>query len=138
MITNDNELSYQEIRRNGNTPEILAASVEGEEEKIDTGAAAGAASDMEGEEYEKREAEEEVLVQRIDALEKSIQKSAQKRLNERYGNGNYRFKVNVRDQKDDLSWFVIETAMLVEMPHAIDHFFKMVEKKIMGWISNRS
>jgi len=130
MITNDNELSYQEIRRNGNTPEILAASVEGEEEKIDTGAAAGAASDMEGEEYEKREAEEEVLVQRIDALEKSIQKSAQKRLNERYGNGNYRFKVNVRDQKDDLSWFVIETAMLVEMPHAIDHFFKMVEKKL--------
>jgi len=130
MITNDNELSYQEIRRNGNTPEILAASVEGEEEKIDTGAAAVSASDMEGEEYEKREEEEEVLVQRIDTLEKSIQKSAQKRLNERYGNGNYRFKVNVRDQKGDLSWFVIETAMLVEMPHAIDHFFKMVENNL--------
>jgi hypothetical protein len=49
---------------------------------------------------------------------------------DRYGNGQYRFKVNVRDQNGVLKYFVIETAMLAEMPHAIDHFFRMIEKKL--------
>lgn len=48
----------------------------------------------------------------------------------RYGNGQYRFKVNVRDTRDILRYFIIETAMLAEMPHAIDHFFKMIEQKL--------
>jgi hypothetical protein len=49
---------------------------------------------------------------------------------DRYGNGQYRFKVNVRDQNGALKFFVIETAMLAEMPHAIDHFFRMIEKNL--------
>ena len=53
----------------------------------------------------------------------------------RYGNGQYRFKVNVRDQGGDLSYFVIETAMLTEMPHAIDHFFRMIEKQLWNGLA---
>ena len=49
---------------------------------------------------------------------------------DRYGNGRYRFKVNVLNQNGLLKFFVIETAMLVEMPHSIDHFFRMIEGKL--------
>ena len=49
---------------------------------------------------------------------------------DRYGNGRYRFKVNVKDQRGASKFFVIETALLAEMPHAIDHFHRMVEKQL--------
>jgi len=136
MITKDNELSYQELRRNSNyntknngknTKENLAASMEDIEEEDDDNSS--------NKEYEKIEEEEEILVQRIDSLEESIQRAAQKRINKRYGNGQYRFRVNVRDKEGDLSWFIIETAALVEMPHAIDHFFKMVEQQLWNGLS---
>lgn len=119
----DNELSYQELKFNGKTPENLAAG-----DKEATGGSS--ITDMESEEYAKMEEEEETLVNRIDRLEKTIQKNAVKRLGDRYGNGQYRFKVNVRDLNNSLRYFVIETAMLEEMPHAIDHFFRMIEKKL--------
>ena len=54
---------------------------------------------------------------------------------DRYGNGRYRFKVNVRDQQGVLKYFVIETAMTAEMPHAIDHFFRMVEKQLWNGLA---
>ena len=81
MISKDNELSYQELRRSGKRPEDLAAGSGG---KGTTEAGTGTATDMESTEYEEMEEQEEVLVQRIDALEKSIQKSAAARLNDRY------------------------------------------------------
>jgi len=118
----DNELSFQELKRNGKNPGNLAAG------EIVTGASR--ITNMDTEEYLKLEEEEEVLVNRIDRLENSIQQSAVKRLGDRYGNGQYRLKVNVRDQKGDRTYFVIETAMLAEMPHAIDHFFRMIENKL--------
>jgi len=119
----DNELSFQELKQNGKTPGNLAAGDEGV-------AGVSSVTDMESEEYAALEMEEEVLVNRIDRLERSIQQSAVKRLGDRYGNGQYRFKVNVRAQDGTYKFFVIETAMLVEMPHAIDHFFRMIEKKL--------
>lgn len=119
----DNELSYQELKRNGKIPGNLAA---GDEEV--TGE--NSITNVESEEYAKLEEEEEILVNRIDRLEKSIQKSAVKRLTNSYGYGRYRFQVNVRTQNGVQKFFVIETAMLAEMPHAIDHFFQMVEKKL--------
>ena len=73
----DNELSYQELKLNGKTPKNLAADdkdIQGET----------SITDMESEEYAKLEEEEEVLVNRIDRLEKSIQKSAVTRLTEKY------------------------------------------------------
>tara|TARA_B110001450_G_C17556197_1_gene454755 strand:+ start:184 stop:717 length:534 start_codon:yes stop_codon:yes gene_type:complete len=85
MITKDNELSYQELRRNSNyntknngknTKENLAASMEDIEEEDDDNSS--------NKEYEKIEEEEEILVQRIDSLEESIQRAAQKRINKRY------------------------------------------------------
>mmetsp|Transcript_2433 Transcript_2433/g.6525 ORF Transcript_2433/g.6525 Transcript_2433/m.6525 type:complete len:423 (+) Transcript_2433:211-1479(+) len=130
ILNKDNELSFQELRRNGKTPGNLAA---GEE---DSGAGVGGGTaDMESEGYQKIEGEEDILIKRIDKLEKSIQKSAVKRLSKRYGNGQYRFKVNVRDQQSALRSFVIETAMLAEMPHAIDHFFRMIEKKLWNGLA---
>jgi len=54
---------------------------------------------------------------------------------DRYENGQYRFKVNIRDRQGALRYFVIETAMLAEMPHAIDHFFRMVEKKLWNGLA---
>ena len=81
MISKDNELSYQELRRSGKRPEDLAAGSGG---KGTTEAGTGTATDMESTEYEEMEEQEEILVQRIDALEKSIQKSAAARLNDRY------------------------------------------------------
>eukprot|EP00536_Pseudo-nitzschia_multiseries_P005802 jgi/Psemu1/65267/estExt_Genemark1.C_1160028 len=125
ILHKDNELSFQELRQNGKTPGNIAAG-EGDPEA----GVGGGTADMESEGYAKMEEEEEILVQRIDRLEKNIQKSAVKRLSERYGNGQYRFKVNVRDQQNSQKYFVIETAMLAEMPHAIDHFFRMMEKKL--------
>lgn len=131
MITKDNELSFQEMRRNGKFPGNLV------DDNIEGGAGVDGrtASNIESEEYAKLEEEEEIIVQRIDSLEKSIQKSAEKRISERYGNGKFRFKVNVRGQEGGLSFFVIETAVLTEMPHAIDHFFRMIEKQLWNGLA---
>lgn len=48
----------------------------------------------------------------------------------RYGSGPYRVRVQVRDDAGYKSFFVIETALSIEMPHAIDHFLRMVERKL--------
>ncbi|KAG7367580.1 cyclophilin type peptidyl-prolyl cis-trans isomerase [Nitzschia inconspicua] len=108
ILSKDNELSFQEIHRNGR--EI--------------------GMDMESEQYAAIEKEEEALVARIEKLEKAIQKNSEKRLNERYGSSPYRVKVQVRDHTGHRSFFVIETALSMEMPHAMDHFLRMVEKKL--------
>jgi hypothetical protein len=84
MVSKDNELSYQELRRSGKRPEDLAAGSGGEGKGTTTEEGTGTVTDMESTEYEEMEEQEEVLVQRIDALEKSIQKSAMARLNDRY------------------------------------------------------
>ena len=39
-------------------------------------------------------------------------------------------RVNVRDDIGKVSSFVIQTAEVMEMPHAIDHFVRMVESKL--------
>jgi hypothetical protein len=48
----------------------------------------------------------------------------------RYGSGPHRVQVTVRDGKGERSVFIIETADIVDMPHSIDHFFRMVEKQL--------
>jgi hypothetical protein len=72
----DNELSFQELKQNGKSPENLAAGDE-------TVEGSSSITDMESDEYSKMEEEEEVLINRIDRLEKNIQKSAVKRLGDR-------------------------------------------------------
>ena len=80
MITKDNELSFQEIRRNVKNPGNLA------DDNIAVGTRADGVptANIESDEYAKLEEEEEIIVQRIDSLEKSIQKSAEKRISERH------------------------------------------------------
>mmetsp|Transcript_18770 Transcript_18770/g.45329 ORF Transcript_18770/g.45329 Transcript_18770/m.45329 type:complete len:420 (-) Transcript_18770:85-1344(-) len=109
-LTRDNELSFQELERSGKllkTQEI---------------------QNKDG--YEEQEEEEEALVQRIDDLEKVVKLSASRRLEQRYGSGVYRMRVNVRDETGKASSFVIQTADVMELPHAIDHFVRMVESKL--------
>jgi len=108
VLTKDNELSYQEIYRNGK----------------------GLVIDVESEEYEELEEEEEGLVNRIDRLETAIQEVSFQRLTEAYGGGAYRLRVGVIDEVGGKSYFIIETAMVMDMPHAIDHFMRMVEKRL--------
>ena len=76
QLHKDNELSYQELKQNGKTPENLAAG----DESVTT---TSSITDMESDEYAKLEEEEEILMKRIDRLEKGIQKAAVKRLNEK-------------------------------------------------------
>jgi len=119
----DNELNYQELKYNGKNPGNLAAG--------DSAVTASSRiTDMESDDYAKLEEEEEVLMNRINRLEKTIQKDSMKRVTDTYGLGKYRFKVNLRDPKGKSRFFVIETAILAEMPHSIDHFFRMIEKKL--------
>ena len=73
----DNELSYQELKHNGKTPQNLAAG----DESVTI---ASSITDIESEEYAKLEEEEEILMNRIDRLEKRIQKDSAKRLTDRY------------------------------------------------------
>jgi dsDNA-specific endonuclease/ATPase MutS2 len=61
ILSKDNELSFQEIHRSGREIAI----------------------DMESEQYAEIEKEEEALVTRIQKLERAIQRSTEKRLNER-------------------------------------------------------
>lgn len=53
----------------------------------------------------------------------------------RYGKSKLRFKVTVRDERRRTKFFVIETAMVVEMPHAIDHFARMVENELWNGLA---
>ena len=73
----DNELSYQELKQNGKNPGNLAAG-------DSSVTAASSITDMESEEYAKLEEEEEVLVNRINRLERNIQKESMKRVTEVY------------------------------------------------------
>jgi hypothetical protein len=48
----------------------------------------------------------------------------------RLGTGPRRVKVTLKDRNGQFSYFVIELAMLMEMPHAVHHFMQMVELKL--------
>ncbi len=73
----DNELSYQELKQNGKNPGNLASG-------DSSVTATSSITDMESEEYAKLEEEEEVLVNRINRLERTIQKESMKRVTEVY------------------------------------------------------
>jgi hypothetical protein len=72
----DNELSFQELKMNGKSPENLAAGDKGVTGETTV-------TNMESDEYASLEEEEHVLLQRIDRLEKSIQKRSAKRIIQR-------------------------------------------------------
>ena len=54
---------------------------------------------------------------------------------DRYEKPKLRFKVTVRDERRKTKKFVIETAMVAEMPHAIDHFARMVENELWNGLA---
>ena len=106
ILNKDNELSFQELRRYGKNPSNLAAgdNIGGTDDNNNN----EVTTDMESEEYAILEEEEEVLVQRIDTLEKSIQKSAMKRLGDRYARVCVCVCVCVGHMAISFVWFLIQ------------------------------
>lgn len=88
--------------------------------------------DVESNVYAESEVLEESYVQRIDKLELAIQKKSARNVLSKYGTGPFYIKVTLKDDAGSGkgNTFVIETAPLNLMPHAIDHFLQMIEQKM--------
>lgn len=95
----------------------------------------GATADLENEQYAQIEQVEDAMLVRIDDLEKHIKENSAKAVVESYGGGPHRVDVVVKDQAGVSSKFVIQMALLLEMPHAIHHFLQMVELKLWDGLS---
>jgi len=106
-LTRDNESMFRDVNQNGET-----------------------AMDFDSKQYLEVEKDEETYLKRIDALEKHIQDESYKEVENRYGSGPHRVKVVLEDNNGIYSHFVIELAMLMEMPHAVDHFLQMVDSRL--------
>lgn len=48
----------------------------------------------------------------------------------RFGDGPHRVKVTLEDNNGTFNTFVIELAMLIEMPHAVHHFLQMIDLQL--------
>ena len=95
----------------------------------------GATADLENEQYAQIEQVEDAMLKRIDDLEKHIQENSAKAVVEAFGIGPHRVIVVVKDQAGVSSKFVIELALLLEMPHAIHHFLQMVDLELWDGLS---
>lgn len=93
--------------------------------------AAGDEVDPENNAYVEAEKLEEGYVARIDQLEQTIQKRSAHRLLQNYGEGPYRVKFTLTDTFDVYGdSFFIETTRRDVMPHAIEHFLEMVNRRL--------
>lgn len=90
----------------------------------------GESMNLEDEDYLRLEMIEEAYVERIDLLQNHIQESSQKMVVERWGSGPHRVEATVKGEDGTISKLVIELALLLEMPHAVLHFLKMVDLKL--------
>eukprot|EP00339_Tiarina_fusa_P005587 CAMPEP_0117039838 /NCGR_PEP_ID=MMETSP0472-20121206/27925_1 /TAXON_ID=693140 ORGANISM="Tiarina fusus, Strain LIS" /NCGR_SAMPLE_ID=MMETSP0472 /ASSEMBLY_ACC=CAM_ASM_000603 /LENGTH=278 /DNA_ID=CAMNT_0004750421 /DNA_START=371 /DNA_END=1208 /DNA_ORIENTATION=- len=121
QLAEDNETSFQQLHKN---------------DKKDT-----ISPDLENEQYLEVEKAEEGFLTRIDELEKHIQEQSAKRVEKRYGSGPLRVRVTVEENSASTSWkrktssFVIQLAMLLEMPYSVNHFLQMVELKLWDGLS---
>lgn len=89
-------------------------------------------ADVESNVYVESEELEEKFIKRIEQLERAIQKRSARSVLNKYGTGPFYIKVTLTDDAGSGKGnaFVIETAPLNLMPHAIDHFLQMVEHKL--------
>jgi cyclophilin family peptidyl-prolyl cis-trans isomerase len=95
----------------------------------------GVTPDLENEQYAQVEQVEDAMLKRIDDLEKHIQENSAKAVVDAYGIGPHRVQVIIKDQADVSYKFVIELAMLMEMPHAVHHFLRMVDLRLWDGLS---
>jgi hypothetical protein len=89
-------------------------------------------ADVESNVYAESEELEEKFIKRIDELESAVQKRSARSVLSKYGIGPFYIKVTLKDDAGSGKGnaFVVETAPLNLMPHAIDHFLQMVEHKL--------
>jgi hypothetical protein len=108
--------------------------------------------------YVEAEQTENLYIERINTLEEAIQNRSKRHAAEKYGEGKYLVNVTLteasllsssqspynRQQQDSMKqgyasveqrWFLIETAPINLMPHAVDHFIRMVEVQLWDGLS---
>jgi hypothetical protein len=74
---------------------------------------------------------EDTMIERIDTMEKQIQDFSAKSVIQQWGDGPHRVQVHVRDPDTNTTHtFLMELAMLMEQPHSVHHFLKMVDRKV--------
>lgn len=89
-------------------------------------------ADVESNVYAESEELEEKFIKRINELSSAVQKRSARTVLSKYGIGPFYIKVTLKDDvgSGKGNAFVVETAPLNLMPHAIDHFLQMVEQKL--------
>ena len=92
--------------------------------------------DMDDKQYMQANEREELYLQRIKLLEKTIQMSSNRHLKETYGKGPYLIRVKLSENVNGLGdTLVIETLRQDIMPHAIELFMKQVESNLWNGAS---
>lgn len=79
---------------------------------------------------------EEITLARIEDVEGAIRSKSKRSVIDQYGDGPYHVNVTLAEPPGPGGdrWFVIETASTDLMPHAVDHFLKLVDQKQFdGW-----
>jgi hypothetical protein len=94
-------------------------------------------ADVESNVYAESEELEEKFIERIEQLESAVQKRSARSVLAKYGIGPFYIKVTLTDDAGSGKGnaFVVETAPLQLMPHAIDHFLQMVEHKLWNGLT---
>lgn len=111
-LNKENEARYKEIRKSGDVQ-----------------------VNMKSQRYEEIERTEEGLLNRVDVLERDIQKTSAQLAAHNFGSAPYQVKVSLSDIRDVTSSFVVELAPLSEMPHAVYHFLQMVDRNLWEGLS---
>ncbi|CAJ1939243.1 unnamed protein product [Cylindrotheca closterium] len=87
------------------------------------------ALDLENEKYLATEQMEEVLLERVDRIERLIQKYDREDLESRYGKNQIRVEIELLMEDNSLASVVVELNSK-KMPHASNHFVKMAEQSL--------
>eukprot|EP00980_Cylindrotheca_fusiformis_P011466 scaffold2659_cov107-Cylindrotheca_fusiformis.AAC.9 len=85
--------------------------------------------DLDSEKYLKAEKTEEVLVNRIERIEKTIQANDRKQIQRKYGNDQVKVEIELQYGEEVPSIVTLELNSKT-MPHASNHFLKMVESNL--------
>jgi cyclophilin family peptidyl-prolyl cis-trans isomerase len=90
--------------------------------------------DTDNNRYREGEELEEALLKRIDTMQTAIQKRSKEAVVQAFGEGPFRIKVTLESEPEN-EYFIIETAPLSVMPHAVYHFMKMVKEQLWDGLS---
>lgn len=116
QLDNENRLLYEQLKARGDDVSYLENS-----EDRDA--------------YYESEISEEAFLERIDGIESAFQKKCKQMVVSKFGVGPYLVNVTVQEnllatdpkERRKRAWFVVEMAPLSLMPHAVDHFLRLMD-----------